>query len=104
MGEFVVRRDDARDLKFSGERIAHFSTKSHQGPASNRWLELALYRTKGGKLVCQRIGRTIWEGERDRHEACVVSSVAEVVEFFGFGDAAKRLYDEARIDYTEQVE
>jgi hypothetical protein len=104
MSEFVIPRDDARNLKFSGECISRVSTKSYRGPASNRWLELALYRTSSGKFVCQRIGRTIWEGERDRHEACVASDVAGVVEFFGFSDPAKRLYDEAGIDYSEQVE
>ncbi|MCZ2099462.1 MAG: hypothetical protein LC121_25015 [Anaerolineae bacterium] len=104
METFEIERDDARPLRFTGEAIARASSKTTDGPGSQRWLALRLYRTAAGMLVAERIGRTLWMGERDRHEAQVCASEAEVVEFFGLGATAKKLYYDAKIDVAESID
>jgi hypothetical protein len=101
--EVTVFRDGEKNLRFVGELLASASSRSHQGPRSQRWQELTLYRTQGGKFVAARVGRTIWQGEVDRYEA-VVGDTAAVQEFFGFCDEAKRIYDKAGLDADEVVE
>lgn len=104
MQQHTIERDGERPLRFTGELVAADDSHEHSGPASNRWIELRLYRTKAGKFVAQRVGRTCWQGERDRHEAQVCTDQAAAVEFFGFSRTAKRLYDAAGFDVAEHVE
>jgi hypothetical protein len=110
MGQHLVRRDDAADIRFDGEQLARVNNHSHDGQRSNRWLVLELYRTAGGSLVCQRIGRTIWQGERDRYEGAVCvadearSAERQVIDFFGYSDLAKELYSAAGLDAEETIE
>jgi len=104
METFEIERDDARPLRFTGEQIASASSKTTDGPASQRWRVLRLYRTAAGKLICERIGRTIWQGERDRHEAAVCDSEQAVVEFLGLGDTAKEIFYLAKIDVAESID
>lgn len=65
---------------------------------------LALYKTEGGKLICERIDRTRWQGERDSHHAKVCANNNEVIDFFGHGWLAKELHKEAGIDAAERIE
>jgi len=109
MKKHNVRRDGHRDISFTGELIAEVSSspetaRSDYSGATGRWAELRLYRTKGGKLVCEQIGRTQWQGEHDRHSGAVCDNEAGVVEFFGHGWLAKELYKEAEIDAAEEIE
>lgn len=104
MKAYEIDRDDGRPLRFTGEVIASTSSKTVDGPGSSRWTELCLYRTAAGKLIGERVGRTIWTGESDRREAQVCGSEAEVVEFFGLGGEAKYLYHDAGIDVSEQID
>ena len=103
MDRYEVPRDGDRDLRFEGEIIARASSRKHEGPANTRWNELTLYRTQGGKLVAQKIGRTQWQGEVDRHEA-VVGDERAVTSFFGYSTAAKEIYTKAGIDAAVTVE
>lgn len=102
METFTVQRDNDRDLRFSGELVAEAS--SHCQGDAGRWTELKLYRTKGGKFICQQIGRTQWDGERDRFSGTVCTTETEVVDFFGHGWLAKELYANAGIDADEEVD
>lgn len=109
MEQFIVKRDGERDLKFVGEKIASVSSSSNNASSSysgstGRWTELTLYRTKGGKYVCQQIGRTCWQGEKDRYSGLVCETADKVAEFFGHGWLAKELYEAAEMDVSEQVE
>ena len=109
MEKFTLTRDGERDLTFTGETIASASSspESARGDYSGsvgRWTELHLYRTKGGKYVCQSIGRTQWQGEHDRFKAAVCDDAAGVCEFFGASRLAKELFDEAGIDCAERVD
>lgn len=108
MEEFTVSRDNDRDLRFNGEKIAWASSSpnnahSNYSRSTGRWTELRLYKTAGGKFVCESIGRTQWQGEHDRRSAKVCETVEEVIGFFGSGWLAKELYEEAGIECVEEI-
>lgn len=109
MKQYTVKRDGERDIKFTGEQIAAASSSDNNASGSysgspGRWTELSLYRTQAGKYICEQIGRTCWEGEKDRFSAEVCETVDQVVEFFGHGWLAKELYEDADIDAAEEIE
>lgn len=101
--EFIIERDNAPDLKFNGIALASVSSKDPYNDRG-RWFVLKLYKTVGGKFVCQRIEYTKWQGEKDRFFASVCESVDCVKKFFGQGRYSKELYEEASIDNTETVD
>lgn len=109
MKEHTITRDGERDIIFTGELIASVSSSPEQSRSdysgsTGRWTELSLYRTKGGKYVCESIGRTQWQGEHDRHSGAVCDTPEAVCEFFGNGWLAKELYAATEIDCAEHVE
>lgn len=105
----VVERAGDRDIRFVGELIAAASSSpdkssNYHSGSTGRWSVLRLYRSRGGKLICEQIGKTQWIGEHDRCSGAVCDTEAEVIAFFGLGWLAKQLYEEAGIDYAEAVE
>jgi len=109
MKEHTIKRDNAPDLKFTGEQIASVSSspdtaRSDYSGSTGRWTELRLYRTKGGKFICESIGRTQWQGEHDRHAAAVCETAEAVCEFFGSSWLAKEMYEAADLDCAERVD
>ena len=110
MEEFEVIRDKEQNLKFKGELIASSYSSDNNAMGSSysgstgRWNELRLYKTAGGKFICSSIGRTRWQGERDRFSGCVCETIDGVISFFGNGWLAKDLYEEANIDSSLIIE
>lgn len=104
METIIVERDNDADLRFQGEKIASASSHHYEGPRNIRWTELTLYRTQGGKLVCEEVGQTRWDGERTRYSAIVANAESELVKALGYGWLAKELYDSAGIEYVEDIE
>lgn len=104
MENYTVERDNEPALTFSGEKIASVSSYTTSNATRWRWTELTLYRTQGGRYVCEQVGRTRWQGEHTRHAATIADDTAGVIEFFGHGWLAKDLYDEAHIDASEHVD
>ena len=110
METFNLEIDNAPSVRFTGELIASAASYDNETMGSSysgqtgRWTELELYKTKGKKFVCHRIGRTRWQGERDRFSGKVCETLIEVKEFFGHRWLAKELYSEAGIDDTLEVE
>lgn len=103
METITLRRDDGADIRFQGEQIASESSWHHDGPRNTRWTVLTLYRTRGGKLVCSEVGRTIWQGERDRFKVHVADTEQQLIDSLGFGWLAKELYEEAGIDHAQDI-
>lgn len=101
MDKITIDNDNAPNLRFSGELIASESSKTY---SSNRWTELNVWKTKGGRYVCQQIGHTQWANETTRYSAKVCEDLEEVIEFFGHGRLAKDLYFSAGIDAVEEIE
>lgn len=110
METFTLGIDNAPSVRFTGELVASAASSDNQAMGSSysgqtgRWTELALYKTKGGKFICHQVGRTRWQGERDRFSGKVCETLAEVKEFFGHRWLAKELYAEASIDDAVEVE
>lgn len=110
METFTVEIDNKPSIRFTGELVAAAASSDDRGYGSmfssetGRWTELALYKTKGGKFICHQIGRTRWQGERDRHSGKVCETLAEVKEFFGYRWLAKELYEKAGIEAVVKVD
>lgn len=102
--------DNAPNLRFNGKLVAYASSSPDQATGSwysgqvGRWTELRLYKTAGGKYICHQIGRTQWQGERDRYSGAVCETEAEVIAFFGHRWLAKELYEHAGITDAVAVE
>lgn len=107
---FEVYRDNKPALEFYGECIASVSSSDDKAMGSmwsgetGRWTELALYKTTSGKYVCEQIGRTRWQGERDRFSAEVCDTLDQVRAFFGHRWLAKELYEDAGIKDVQTVD
>ena len=110
MEEYTVVRDDDIDLQFKGEELASVCSSDNNASGSSYsgqtgvWQELALYKTKGGKFICERVNRTRWEGDRDSFQGAVCTTLEEVINFFGMGWLAKDLYAVAEIEATQQID
>ena len=108
--KYLVKRDNQRDLRITGEQLATASSHHYQGDRQNRWTELELYKTESGKYVIATIGRTCWQGESDYHTAVICDTEQEVIRALendehseGLGWLAKELLDEAGIDHAEEL-
>lgn len=110
METFTLQIDNTPDIRFTGELLASVASTDNQAMGSSysgstgRWTELELYKTAGGKFICHQIGRTRWQGERDRFSGKVCETMAEVKEFFGHRWLAKELYAEANIEDVIDIE
>lgn len=113
----TITRDGKPPLRFKGHEIAGASNHSHEGSRQNRWTELALYQTAGGKYVIERTNRTCWQGESDRCAAEALGTAAEVIDWLRddndgeLGGVSQELLERAvKVDsnfaaaYVEEVE
>ncbi len=106
----IVEVDGGRDIKFQGYLIGNIESQHANREAENysgsagRWTELTLYKTDGGSYVCEKGEYTTWQGERDRHSGAACKTEAEVIEFFGVGWLAKKLYKISAIDASIRIE
>ena len=98
---FVITPNNGIDVEFDGHLIAQASSEPKDD--RKRWTELELYRTVTNRFVCVETGKSIVDGEHDRVTVDARNSEAEVIEFFGYGWLAKRLYAEAGIKATMSV-
>lgn len=110
MESFTLEIDNQPSVHFTGELMGQSSSSDNQAMGrsysgeTGRWTELTLYKTKGGKYICHQVGRTRWQGERDRFSGNVCETIDEVKEFFGHRWLAKELYENAGISDSVAVE
>lgn len=69
--------DGEREIRFEGERLGHSS--SHR-PQKERWIEMALFKTRGGKYIVSGVGMTTIPGETERHWAHVCEAPEGAIE------------------------
>jgi arylamine N-acetyltransferase len=64
MQTYTISRTGDVPLKFEGEHLTGVSTQQIGGKDRNRWYEMDLYRTRGGKYVLKIHYMTLWQGEQ----------------------------------------
>lgn len=79
ISKMTLLRDGQPNLRFRGAKIADVSSHSYRGDRQDRWTEIGIYRKVGGQYVVEILGRTIWQGESDRHSAYVCADGAAVI-------------------------
>lgn len=109
MEKYKVRQDHLLDLSFEGELVGEAYSSGEQSHSDysgsfGRSTTLKLYRTKGGRFICEKIGHTQHQGEKTRYKAHVCDLLEEVFEFFGHGWLEKDLYKDAGIDASTQID
>lgn len=98
---FELRNDNAPDVMFTGYQLGFATSKNERN--IKRWTDLTIYVTKGGSYICEEIGRTTMDNETDRCTVEIVATIAEIIEFFGEGWLAKKLYENAQIKAAVHV-
>lgn len=101
METITLAVDNEPNIRFTGECIAAVESSDDR---PGRWTELKLFKTSSDKYVCQQVGVTCYQGERNRYSGVVCETTEEVIEFFGHRWLAKELYEDAGIDDAVNVE
>jgi hypothetical protein len=76
--DITLPRSGKAPLAFRGQQLAEHDGHRHLGREHNRWHELAVCRTEGGRFVVRIAYRTCWQGEADVDMAEIASDPAEV--------------------------
>lgn len=76
-----ITRTGEPPLRFAGVEIGSGDTKIDGGSRANRWTEVTIYITKGGKYIAHVGYRTCWQGEHDTDNARSFTTPAELVEW-----------------------
>jgi len=74
MKEYTLTRTGDRPLSFTGELLAVADGRIHSGQEQNRWHEIRVYKTAGGKYVLEIEYCTCWQGENSHHRGSVHSN------------------------------
>ena len=110
--KYTVERDDMPPLRFKGKELgyARSTNDPERGNWSGSWYawqELTLFSTQSGKYVVERVNYE-YNSQQDvflpAREGKVLDGVHEVIEFFGHGNVAKALYEEAGIDAAVEID
>jgi len=83
---YTILRDGQKNLRFTGEMLADVDNKWVADMVNNRWHELSLFKTKGGKYVLQEVYCTIYQGELEAYSAKVLNTAKEVLEALTDGE------------------
>lgn len=91
------------DIMFEGKVVAFVSSDPEE--LGDRWTELTLYETRGGKFVAQSVGKTVYPNERNFESCEVFSTLPEVRPFFKVKGKvtwlSKQMFDEISRTYPE---
>ena len=100
MKSIEIRRTGLPPIKFTGEDIGSGSTRSVSGEGHNRWTDVRIYRSKGGRFIAEVNRITRWQGESDHHSAVSKATAKEIVEWLAgedgtLGRASQEAVEEA---------
>jgi hypothetical protein len=76
---YILPRTGREPLSFTGRLLAQASGKTQLGQEQNRYHELDIYETAGGRFIVSIAYRTKWEGETDHLTADFFTDSADVV-------------------------
>lgn len=82
-----------KDYEFKGELLADASTLRPQ-TGQERWTELKVFVTEGGKYVCQKIGRTTIPGEINFSSIYHTENIEDIFKFFGASLVCRKIYEQ----------
>lgn len=84
MNNFIIPRNDRRPARIKAELIGSGDTRKSPGGRENgRWTECFLYQLASGQYFVHIVGKTLHEGEVDRHwdaQASTPSALATAIE------------------------
>jgi hypothetical protein len=80
MKAYTLKPTHGKTVRFTGQEIASASGRRVAGREQNRWTDLTLYRTKGGRYILDIDYTTQWEGEQCSQQIHVCNSAAAVVD------------------------
>lgn len=108
MNEFEPMRFNQRNglpIEASAKRLAAVSSRETlQGRQKDRWTELSVYETKGGRFICTIAGLSALPGEEPRRKLEVVDSIEKVVAHMGEGWLARELYSALDLDAVTKID
>ena len=82
MEKITINRDGLPPIAFTGEQIASADNRvGNDGNRANRWTEVSIYRTKGGKFIAALTRLTCWQGESDRCAAASFATAPEIIDW-----------------------
>jgi hypothetical protein len=97
-----VWRDNDYDIFFKGKILAVAEgSKNYSKEVFSR--VLALYLTKGGKYVCQKIESCRDKGYYMRYSGAVCKNKDDIISFFGIDEDSKIIYSKADIRFSVLV-
>ena len=79
MEEIIINRTGAVPLKFRGKEIAFNSNKWLDGCEQNRYHEVTVYETAGGKIIVVIEYITLWQSESNSTETFECQDYQEVI-------------------------
>lgn len=82
--KYVIRRDGLPPISFQGQEIG--SATNGGSESRGRWLEVDIYKTKGGRYIASWTHRTCWQGEHDTRKAKSHLTAADLIEWLKNGE------------------
>lgn len=98
---YIIKADTGFIIHFAGEIVAKATSRKWR---KSRWTELILYKTVNGNFIAHEIGKSLIQGEREKHRAEICTSDEEIINFFGTGRLAQRLYKNADVKLIKIVD
>jgi len=103
--KFILKRDEERNLSFTGRIIADYSDKGYR---DTRWSNYRLYVTVKGKYIFEREDITLWQGEQDGHSAIVFDNSTDLINWleknYGMTDMVKEFAESVGVDISENID
>jgi hypothetical protein len=100
MKRYELRNGKGKDIAFTGELLSEVDSRDFRvSPGqADRWTELRLYQTKGGKYICESCGRSAVRGETDRFNISVAETQGDVFKMFRSSYLSKALFEDAGLN------
>ncbi|PVZ64481.1 hypothetical protein [Pelagibaculum spongiae] len=100
----TVKRDNDKDIKFTGELLASVAAREcpkYSDYSPHTWLNL--YINQSGSYICEKIEELAHEDYKRSFTATSCNDQSEIFDFFGNDDQAKMLYEKAGLENVERI-
>jgi len=76
--QYELKPTSGRTVRFKGQKLADVSGRWVGGREQNRYTDLKLYKTSGGRYILWICYNTCWQGEQDCYTAHVCQTPEDV--------------------------